>query len=207
MLFLVTGKTHDAEETVLTDYLTGSARKREFPEREKQFAYHASEGKTILCMLFILICKYLILFTWRSYPDVCRRERNWHLWKESMQSCLRGRPTLTTLLPSQRWVSVTVRIILHIPTSRVLLCLLTCITLWMTNIEMSCYFYPFSFFCDSSDFCDHCSTCNLWRKGEEAAKKTLPTRLTAYLIRGASSSSPLMADPWDARFPSRSSLF
>lgn len=47
VLFFVTGKTRDAEETVLTDYFTGSARKREFPEREKQFAHHASEGKNI----------------------------------------------------------------------------------------------------------------------------------------------------------------
>lgn len=50
-VFVVTGKNHDAEETVVTDYLTGTARKREFPEREKQFARHASEGKDILCML------------------------------------------------------------------------------------------------------------------------------------------------------------
>lgn len=47
VLFFVTGKTRDAEETVLTDHFTGSARKREFPEREKQFAHHASEGKSI----------------------------------------------------------------------------------------------------------------------------------------------------------------
>lgn len=40
----VSGTTHDAEETVLTDYFTGSAGKREFPEREKQFAHHATEG-------------------------------------------------------------------------------------------------------------------------------------------------------------------
>lgn len=54
--------------------------------------------------------------------------------------------------------------------------------------------------CDSSDFCHHYSTYTLWRKGEEAAKKVLPTQVTAYLIRGASSSPPLTADPWDGRF-------
>lgn len=45
--FFVTGKTRGAEETVLSDYFTGSARKREFPEREEQFARHASEGENI----------------------------------------------------------------------------------------------------------------------------------------------------------------
>ncbi|KAK1883131.1 Pleckstrin like domain family B member 2 [Dissostichus eleginoides] len=39
------GKNHDTEETVLTDYLAGSARKRAFPEREKQFDHHASKGE------------------------------------------------------------------------------------------------------------------------------------------------------------------
>ena len=53
VLFSLTGKTDDAEETVLTDYLTVSARKREFPEREKQFACNASEGKKILCRLIL----------------------------------------------------------------------------------------------------------------------------------------------------------
>lgn len=53
VLFVVTGKNHDAEETVLTDYLTGSAGKRELPEREKQFARHASEGNEILCVLML----------------------------------------------------------------------------------------------------------------------------------------------------------
>lgn len=52
-----------------------------------------------------------------------------------------------------------------------------------------------------------CSTCILWRKDEEAARKTHPTQMTVYLRRGASSSSPLMADPWDARFLPRSLLF
>lgn len=42
--FLLTGKTRDTEETVCTDFFTGSARKREFPEREKQSARHASKG-------------------------------------------------------------------------------------------------------------------------------------------------------------------
>uniref|UniRef100_A0A3Q1H7H5 Uncharacterized protein n=1 Tax=Acanthochromis polyacanthus TaxID=80966 RepID=A0A3Q1H7H5_9TELE len=51
-LFL-TGKNHDPEETVLTDHFTGSARTRELPEREKQFAPHASEGKNIFCMLML----------------------------------------------------------------------------------------------------------------------------------------------------------
>lgn len=51
--FVVTGKAHDAEETVLTDYFTGSARKRAFPEREKQFARHASEGKNNPRMLIL----------------------------------------------------------------------------------------------------------------------------------------------------------
>lgn len=47
-VLFVSGTTHDAEETVLTDYFTGSARKREFPEREKQFAHHATEGNNSL---------------------------------------------------------------------------------------------------------------------------------------------------------------
>ena len=64
-----------------------------------------------------------------------------------------------------------------------------------------------SLLCDSSYFCDHCSTYSLWRREEEAAKKTPPTRVTAYLIRGASSSSTLTADPWDARFLPRSLWF
>lgn len=54
------GKTHDPEETVGTDYLTDSARKREFPEREKQFAHHASEGtgkKIFACYE----CKFYLL--------------------------------------------------------------------------------------------------------------------------------------------------
>lgn len=46
-LFL-TGKTHDAQETVISDYFTGSAGTGEFPEREEQFARHASEGLKIL---------------------------------------------------------------------------------------------------------------------------------------------------------------
>lgn len=43
--FLFTGKNHGAEETVLTDYSTGSTRKRQLPAREKQLARHAAEGK------------------------------------------------------------------------------------------------------------------------------------------------------------------
>lgn len=82
-------------------------------------------------------CKHLILFTWRSFADVCRSERNWHLWKESMQSCLRGRPSQTTLQPSQRWASVRVRIILYISTSRVLLWLLKYLIQWVTNVLVS----------------------------------------------------------------------
>lgn len=42
------GEDRDAEETVLTDRSAGSAREGEFPEREKQSAHHASEGKNIL---------------------------------------------------------------------------------------------------------------------------------------------------------------
>jgi len=51
-LFL-TGKNHDSEETVLADYFAGSAGKREFSEREKQFAHHASEGKKMICELIL----------------------------------------------------------------------------------------------------------------------------------------------------------
>lgn len=147
-------------------------------------------------------CKYLHLFTWTYSADVCRRERNWHLWKENMQSCLRGRRSLTTLEPSQRWVSVTAAI--YISTSRVLL------TQLMTTVSVSLRRSHASFFlCDSSDFCDHGSTCNLWRKGDEAAvaKKTPPSRPTAYLTRGVSSSSRLTADPWDAHSLPRSLFF
>jgi len=45
VLFFFAGKTRDAEEAVVTDQRTGSTRKGELPEGEKQFAYHAPEGK------------------------------------------------------------------------------------------------------------------------------------------------------------------
>lgn len=87
-------------------------------------------------------CEYLHLFTWTYYLDVCRRERNWHLWKENMQSCLRGRRSLTTLEPSQRWVSVTAAI--YISTSRVLLTQINDNSLSVSE-EKSCLVYPLWF--------------------------------------------------------------
>lgn len=53
--------------------------------------------------------KYLISFTWPCHPAVCRRERSWRLWRESMRSCLRGRPsTAAPWEPSLRWESFAV---------------------------------------------------------------------------------------------------
>lgn len=43
-VIVVSGKARNTEETVLSDSFTGSARKRELPEREKQFAPYAAEG-------------------------------------------------------------------------------------------------------------------------------------------------------------------
>lgn len=87
-------------------------------------------------------CKYLHLFIWTYYPDVCRRERNWPLWKENMQSCLRGRRSLTTLEPSQRWVSVTAAI--YISTGRVLLTQINDNSLSVSE-EKSCLVCPLWF--------------------------------------------------------------
>lgn len=76
-------------------------------------------------------CKHLILFTWKPYSDVCRRERSWRLWKENMQSYLKGRPSLIPPGLSQTWVPVT-----H------------------TEWPMSLMWGPKNFYCDFSDFCD-----------------------------------------------------
>lgn len=43
-IIFASGTAGDAEEAVLSDRFTGSARERELPEREKQSARHASEG-------------------------------------------------------------------------------------------------------------------------------------------------------------------
>lgn len=51
--FFLTGKTDDTEETGLADHLTVSAGKRKFPEREKQLACNASEGKKTLNRLIL----------------------------------------------------------------------------------------------------------------------------------------------------------
>lgn len=50
-IILASGAARHAEEAVLSDRPTGSARKRELPEREKQSARHASEGRSGRCVL------------------------------------------------------------------------------------------------------------------------------------------------------------
>lgn len=98
-IIFASGAARHAEEAVLSDRPTGSARKRELPEREKQSARHASEGRSGRC---VLLPRAFTPCLRRS--DARRRERSWRLWMESMQSCLRGSLFPTAACPSQRWV-------------------------------------------------------------------------------------------------------
>lgn len=98
-IIFASGTAGDAEEAVLSDRPTGSARKRELPEREEQFARHASEGRSGGC---VAAAVSVALCSRRS--DARRRERSWRLWMESMPSCLRGSLFPTAACPSQRWV-------------------------------------------------------------------------------------------------------
>lgn len=82
-IIFASGTPRDAEEAVLSDRFTGSARKRELPEREKQFARHASEGRDGRCVLLLqaLHCVYAALmpagereagvFGWKVRRVVC----------------------------------------------------------------------------------------------------------------------------------------
>lgn len=59
-VIFLSGTACHAEETVLSDRFAGSARPRELPEGEKQFARHASEGRDSgrVLMLSALHCIY-----------------------------------------------------------------------------------------------------------------------------------------------------
>ena len=182
-----TGEDHDSEETVLADYSAGSARKREFPERERQLAHHASEGKNIYCVSVL----YMVVFD--QLKDVwCLQEREKLVSLEGKYAELSEGQTFSNNPVAIKEVQVS-----HSNTA------IISIHPFHQSL-VSCKHFSVCFLFLSSDSYDRCSTCCLWRKGEEAAKKTLPTWVKAYLRGGASSSSAPTADRWVALFLRRS---
>ena len=200
--FLFKGAAHDPEETVVTDQFTGSARERELPEREKQFARHAAEGKKSLCLLKPSIFSNNHLKT--ISPRLQERDKLVSLEGKYAELSEGQSFTNVPVAIKEVGVSYSYNNTSYIHQQRAPLLFLC---KWSSSqrglSKFECLWGELLLLL----FCDRCSTCSLWRKGGEAAVETLPTRVTASLTRGASSSPRLTADPWDAHFLPRLLLF